>query len=141
MATFRDRDIKHLSPEMQVLAARFLLECRKRGVDVLIYHTHRTAAEQAEAWAQGRTKPGRKITWTRTSKHQRNDPITGVPASDAFDCVPRINGVPDWGAKREYLIMGEVAKELGLRWGGNWDGDDKPGEPGENDSPHFELVR
>jgi hypothetical protein len=26
------------------------------------------------------------------------------------------------------------------RWGGNWDKDDHPGEPGENDGNHYSLI-
>lgn len=141
MIPLADRDLEKLSPEMRVKAYLFCQKCLLRGVDVLIYETWRSQDRQDALWAQGRTVPGRKVTWTKTSKHGRVDPVTKAPASDAFDAVPRIKGVPDWSARKEYLIMGDVAKELGLRWGGNWDGDDKPGEPGENDSPHFELVR
>jgi peptidoglycan L-alanyl-D-glutamate endopeptidase CwlK len=38
--------------------------------------------------------------------------------------------------------MMQAAREQGtaLRWGKDWDGDGVPGEKGETDSPHWELV-
>ena len=35
--------------------------------------------------------------------------------------------------------MWESRHEL-CRWGGNWDKDDHPGEPGENDGNHYSLI-
>ena len=40
---------------------------------------------------------------------------------------------------RESGLMWESRHEL-CRWGGNWDKDDYPGEPGENDGNHYSLL-
>ena len=49
----------------------------------------------------------------------------------------------------EYLIETEDHRESGemwesrhelCRWGGNWDKDDHPGEPGEDDGNHYSLI-
>lgn len=49
----------------------------------------------------------------------------------------------------QYLTTTEDHLESGLkwesrhelcRWGGNWDKDDHPGEPGENDGNHYSLL-
>ena len=118
----------------------FLKKCLIRGVEVSIIETHRSDERQAALYAQGRTAPGPRVTWTKVSRHQRKN-VNGEPASDAFDAVPLVNGKITWTAPRLFAIMGDIAKELDLRWGGNWDGDDKPGERGENDSCHFEFKR
>lgn len=36
-------------------------------------------------------------------------------------------------------LMWESRHEL-CRWGGNWDKDTHPGEPGENDGNHYSLI-
>lgn len=52
----------------------------------------------------------------------------------------------DWSDRTAFLrfaeVVLEVARELGIpiRWGGDWDGDGKIGEPGEYDLVHFELA-
>ena len=50
----------------------------------------RTDAEQKEMYAQGRTKPGKKITWTLNSKHKEGN---------AVDLVAFVNGKPTWEGK------------------------------------------
>lgn len=96
----------------------------------------RTRERQAELYAQGRTKPGKKVTWTLHSKH-----LDGK----AVDLAPLINGAIDWADLSKFdaiaKAMQDAAKEVGvpMRWGADWDMDGKPRERGESDSPHFEL--
>jgi peptidoglycan L-alanyl-D-glutamate endopeptidase CwlK len=97
----------------------------------------RTKARQAELYAQGRTKPGKVVTWTLNSKH-----IGGM----AVDLAPYVNGAIDWSDLRKFdaiaKAMFAAAAELKtpIRWGADWDRDGKPRERGESDSPHFELT-
>lgn len=98
----------------------------------------RTKARQAELFAQGRTKPGKVVTWTLNSKH-----IEGL----AVDLCPvKADGSLDWNNIPAFERMGaavlQAAKELGVavRWGADWDRDGKLREKGESDSPHFEIV-
>lgn len=96
----------------------------------------RTRERQAELYAQGRTKPGKKVTWTLHSKHLEGK---------AVDLAPLIDGAIDWADLSKFdaiaKAMQDAAKEVGVavRWGGNWDMDGQPRERGESDSPHFEL--
>ena len=96
----------------------------------------RTRERQAELYAQGRTKPGKKVTWTLHSKHLEGK---------AVDLAPLINGAIDWADLSKFdqiaKAMQDAAKEVGVsvRWGGDWDMDGQPRERGESDSPHFEL--
>lgn len=97
----------------------------------------RSKARQAELYAQGRTKPGKQVTWTLESKH-----IDGR----AVDLAPMVNGSIDWNDPQKFdqiaQAMFAAAKELGIkiRWGKDWNQNGKPGERGESDSPHFELA-
>lgn len=106
-------------------------------VDFLVSEGKRTLKRQTELYAQGRTSPGKKVTWTMNSKH-----LTG----DAVDLVPFVDGKADWNDLKKfdevYKAMMAAAEELGvkLRYGGDWDGDGILREKGETDSPHFELA-
>lgn len=96
----------------------------------------RTRERQAELYAQGRTKPGKIVTWTMNSKH-----IDGK----AVDFVPYVNNSIPWNDVLLFTVLGkamfEAAKELDIpiRWGYDWDNDGVLMEKGEGDGPHFEL--
>ena len=73
----------------------------------------RTDEQQKEMYAQGRTKPGRKVTWTLNSYHK-----TGK----AFDIYAYVNGGASWD--RKYLEpiarhLQKVAERHGVKldWG------------------------
>ena len=108
--------------------------------DFMVLEGVRTPARQKELYAQGRTAPGPKVTWTLNSNHFIN-PKTGF--GHAVDLVP----FPvDWSHTKLDVVskaMFAAASELGIpiRWGADWDRDGKPREKGETDSPHFELHR
>jgi peptidoglycan L-alanyl-D-glutamate endopeptidase CwlK len=108
--------------------------------DFMVLEGVRTPARQKELYAQGRTKPGPKVTWTLNSNHFIN-PKTGF--GHAVDLVP----FPvDWSHTKLDVVskaMFAAARELvvPIRWGADWDRDGKPREKGETDSPHFELHR
>jgi len=108
--------------------------------DFMVLEGVRTPERQRQLYAQGRTKPGNKVTWTLNSNHFIN-PKTGK--GHAVDLVPY---PVDWNdlAKFDAIndAMQTAAKELGvkLRWGADWDRDGKPRERGESDSPHWEII-
>lgn len=105
--------------------------------DFTVIEGRRTLARQKELYAQGRTKPGPKVTWTLKSKH-----IDGL----AVDLAPWVNGAIDWSAGSRFdaiaKAMFAASADLGtpIRWGADWDRDGKPRERGETDSPHWELA-
>jgi hypothetical protein len=105
--------------------------------DVIITEGVRTKERQEQLFAQGRTTPGPKVTWTLNSKH-----ITG----DAVDVCPYVDGKINWNDTIGFVTLGKAmlsaAKELGvsIRWGYDWDGDGTLMEKGESDGPHFEVI-
>lgn len=108
--------------------------------DFTVLEGVRTPERQKQLYAQGRTRPGPKVTWTLNSRHFVN-PKTGY--GHAVDLAP----FPiDWSDLTKFdaisRAMFDAAKELGIaiRWGADWDRDGKPRERGETDSPHFELA-
>ncbi|RHQ18681.1 M15 family peptidase, partial [Clostridium sp. AM48-13] len=56
------RDITLCHPRLQRLASAWMKACATHGITVVIGETFRTVAEQDALYAQGRTKPGKKVT-------------------------------------------------------------------------------
>ena len=123
------RKIEDLIPVMQEKARAFAGAMAEAGVPFILTCTRRTASEQMELYARGRTTPGPKVTWTLRSKH-----VDGL----AFDIVICKAGIPQWNVKvdvdvdgvPDYLEAGRIGEAIGLVWGGRWK---------TPDFPHFEL--
>lgn len=104
---------------------------------ILVIEGLRTKERQADLYAQGRTKPGKVITWTMKSKHLEGK---------AVDVVLLRNGKIHWEDPSDFVELGKVMLETAtamgvkLRWGYDWDRDSDIREKGENDGPHFELI-
>ena len=107
------REIETLRLRTQVKARAMEARCRAAGKPILIYSTLRDAESQDDLYAQGRTKPGRIVTNAKggDSYHQY-----GV----AFDFVPIINGVTNWGDTARYRECAAIGKHCGLEWGGDF---------------------
>ncbi len=124
------RRIEDLVPELQVKFRLFASICLSSGIDFMVTCTLRPQIEQDALYAQGRTKPGKIITWTRKSRHSEGR---------AFDIAILANGKIVWDTSYdadhdtipEYLEAGIIGETVGLIWGGRWKG--KP------DFCHFEL--
>jgi peptidoglycan L-alanyl-D-glutamate endopeptidase CwlK len=114
------RDPKELLPEVQVLYAKFKEDMDNIKQDFILTCTYRSQIEQDALFSQGRTTPGKIVTWTKSSKHTERK---------AFDIAILKNGKISWD-NSDYLIAGEVGMTIGLDWGGSWK---KP------DMPHFQL--
>lgn len=106
-------------------------------VEFMVVEGLRTKQRQHQLYAQGRTSKGPIVTWTLNSKH-----IDGL----AVDVAPVVEGKIDWNDSKKFDAIAKAmfmaAAELGvkIRWGADWNRNDKPREKGESDSPHFELV-
>ena len=57
---------------------------------------------------------------------------------EAVDLVIVKNGELIWPRIPDYEILGRIAKEEELRWGGDWDGDEIR-DPNDFDPYHFEF--
>src|SRR5262249_30820083 len=85
----------------------------------------RSFDKQTEIYNQGRTTPGKIVTHARAGESYHN---YGLAADIAFNTA---NGGIAWPEKGDYAKMwsryGEIAKQQGLRWGGDWKrGTDRP---------------
>jgi peptidoglycan L-alanyl-D-glutamate endopeptidase CwlK len=131
-------NLRGVHPKMAAVVAHALAICKTiGGPDFTVIEGVRSSARQRELYAQGRTTPGHKVTWTLKSNHFINE-RTGF--GHAVDLFPG-----GWDDTRAFTLMAKAmfmaADELDtpIRWGKDWDRDGVFGERGETDSPHFEL--
>lgn len=112
------RSIEDLAPEMIPLADAFIDAMNANGIPFIFTCTYRSQDEQDALYELGRTRPGRKVTWTRNSKHTQ-----GI----AFDIVPiDENRKPLWDDNELWDRIGEIGESVGLEWGGRWVKSDRP---------------
>jgi len=111
------RKLEDLEPIVAAKAANFLDRCRAEGIDVLVTSTYRDNESQNALYAQGRTKPGAKVTNAKAGQSWHN-------WRAAFDVVPMRDGKPVWGTAGADLTLwqrlGAIGAECGLEWAGNW---------------------
>lgn len=97
----------------------------KGGMNVQVVQGLRTFAEQDELFAQGRTKPGKRVTNARGGQSNHNFGL-------AVDLCPfDEHGQPMWEADELFTRIGVGAEVFRLEWGGRW--------PHFTDAPHVQL--
>lgn len=118
-----ERNIGSLLPKAQEKAREFMGALKAAGLDAKIISATRSYREQDELYAQGRTKPGPKVTNAKGGYSNHNFGI-------AWDI-----GIFEDGKYLEesplYAKAGAIGKSLGLEWGGDW--------KSFTDEPHFQL--
>jgi hypothetical protein len=115
-----EKNLATLEPQVAKIGREHLRRLAALGLTFKVTSGRRTQAEQDALYAQGRTKPGPVVTWTRKSRH-----LSGR----AYDLTLFSGKNPVWESKH-YTTAGELGEKLGMTWGGRWK---KP------DRPHFEL--
>ena len=102
-------------------------------VDFTVMEGVRTLERQRELYAQGRTAPGKIVTWTMKSRHIEGKAVDLVPYPLDWNDLDKFNKIKD--------AMFQAARELdvNLRWGADWNSNGEYREKGEYDSPHFEI--
>lgn len=114
------RDIEDLTPNARQACRLFLSECERAGLNVLITETYRSQERQNSLYEIGRTKPGKKVTWTKNSRHT---------SRRAWDICKNVKG-GEYSDKEFFKQCGKIAESLGITWGGSWK---------TPDYPHFEI--
>ncbi|WP_431808241.1 M15 family metallopeptidase [Lysinibacillus sphaericus] len=117
------RDLAELLPVAQTPCRLLFQECYKAGIhNIFVTETYRSQARQNYLYAQGRTRPGKIVTWTLKSNH------TSRLAWDIAVAPPKPLYDVDTLTK-----VGAIARKLGITWGGDW--------ARRIDRPHFEVKR
>lgn len=123
------RKIEDLHPKVAAMCREFLERCDAADIDVLITSTYRDNESQAALFAQGRTKPGTRVTNARPGHSYHNWRV-------AFDVVPMRNGKPVWGTSGQdaklWEQVGRIGEEVGLEWAGRWQS--------FKEFPHFQYT-
>jgi peptidoglycan L-alanyl-D-glutamate endopeptidase CwlK len=118
-----EKVIATLLPEVRPMARALVQKAALNGIRIKIISGLRTFEEQDELYAQGRTKPGSKVTNARGGYSNHNFGI-------AFD-VGVFEGNKYLADSPKYKAVGVLGMDLGLEWGGNW--------KTIIDQPHFQL--
>ena len=113
--------------------------CQALPFDVIVVEGVRTIQRQRDLYAQGRTKPGKIVTWTMNSKH-----IDGL----AVDLAPYDHETKQilWGDVLKFndmirsMLRVAANNKVKIRSGADWNQNGVLRESRETDSPHFELV-
>lgn len=109
------RDITLCHPRLQALTAQLVDKCVGAGLPIKIGESFRSVAEQDALYAQGRTQPGSIVTNARGSSYSSQHQW-GI-AADFY----RADGKGAYNESGDYFKkVGELAKNLGLGWGGDW---------------------
>lgn len=120
------RDITRLHPELQMKIRELMSLCEENNLKIDISECLRTAEEQNELYAKGRTKPGRIVTNANGSEY-----LSMHQWGIAFDFY-RIDGKGAYNEEDDFFIkVGRLGESIGLEWGGSW--------TSFVDKPHFQL--
>jgi peptidoglycan LD-endopeptidase CwlK len=118
-----EKFIATLLPEVRPIARSLVQKAAQSGIKIKVISGLRTYAEQDALYAQGRTKPGVKVTNARGGYSNHNFGI-------AFD-IGVFKGSKYLPDSVKYKAVGALGMDLGLEWGGNW--------KSLIDQPHFQL--
>lgn len=138
--TFSQRSIdslKGVHPNLVRVVTRALA---LSTVDFRIIEGVRTPTRQRQLYAQGRTKPGPKVTWTLNSNHFVNKRTGFGHAVDILPAPYDWKDLNNFNAVANAMFQAADELKINIRWGADWDNDSNPRERGETDSPHFELT-
>lgn len=120
------KDLNELLPEFKDKVELLIMNFRNQNfdpnIDIAITETYRPQSRQNELYAQGRTKLGNKVTWTKHSKHTLRKAV-----DFAIIYKYKLNwDLTNIFVKAGYERIGELAKQLGLIWGGDFKTPDMP---------------
>jgi len=109
LATDRIVSLNLLYWPFRVRFERGLTEAQTHGIPVRAFETFRLRERQAYLWAQGRDKPGPKVTWLKPGDSTHH---YGVAA----DVVMYIDEQYNWSITGNYHKLGPIMEDQGLVW-------------------------
>lgn len=125
-----EKNIATLHPRVRPFVRALIEKAGGQGIIIKVTSATRSFAEQDDLFAQGRTKPGKKVTNARGGFSNHNfgiavDITIFKGSSDAEQAKTPVFESP------LYKAIGALGTDLGLEWGGNW--------KTIVDEPHFQL--
>lgn len=120
------RQLNELLPMVEKAAQAAVQECEQSGWPLLITCTYRSGEEQEALYAQGRIKPGPKVTNARAGQSFHQYRV-------ALDLYPMVGGKPDFSGKHpNWLKIAAVFKKHGFEWAYEW--------KRFKEMPHFQMT-
>ena len=101
----------------------FINDAYNQGIKLRITQGFRSFEEQNQLYAQGRTKPGSKVTNAKGGQSYHNYGL-------AVDVAPLENGEINWNG--DWNRIGKTGIQHGFEWGGNF--------KSIIDKPHFQMT-
>lgn len=139
MPKFSQRSLNSLKGVHPDLIKVMMEAIKESPVDFTITDGGRTTAQQQALYAQGRTKPGGRVTNADGIRNKSNHQAKADGYYHAVDLYPYVGGKVDFNDKSNTLSViaahiKATAKCMGVNigWGGDW--------KGSWDKPHFELL-
>lgn len=136
MAKFSNRSINNLQGVHPDLVRVMHTAIAATPADFTIVEGVRTAQRQQQLYAQGRTQPGRIVTYADGVNTKSNHQPKADGYGHAVDLYPCINGSVKINDIKNLTLIARHIKAVALsigveiEWGGNWK---------MKDYPHFEL--
>lgn len=121
MDTVSESRLALVHPVLRSRVEDLVAALQVEGYTVRVTAGIRTAEQQDELYAQGRTTPGPKVT---NAQGTQSNHVMGWAVDLAF----MVNGEPDWNS-RGFDLLPDLAPKFGLRSGASW-----------GDRPHLELA-
>lgn len=131
-----ERKLVSVNPIVADATRKLVTNCYNRGVYVCITQGYRSIAEQNALYAQGRTKPGKVVTWAKggTSYHNYGIAIDfALYTPDGKEVVWDERVDYDGDKIADWMEVIQEAKKLGFGCGIDWIGR-------KNDPPHLEMT-
>jgi hypothetical protein len=123
--------LRGVHPKLVEIVTGIIRAMHERGYTMTVTDGVRTVAQQQALYAKGRTAPGGIVTnadgIVKKSNHQPHSDGLG----HAVDMCFVVNGQPSWDASLPWSLYGQIAKNEGCVWGGDWHS--------ISDRPHIEL--
>lgn len=110
--------IATLLPQVRPYARALVNAAANIGITIHVTSGFRTYEEQDALYEQGRSRPGTVVTNARGGYSAHNFGI-------AFDVTVFQGASPKWEGQ-EYTTIGQIGKEFGLSWGGDFSSPDQP---------------
>ncbi|MFB6456982.1 M15 family metallopeptidase [Chitinophaga sp. Hz27] len=137
MAIFGERSINNLKGVHPNLVKVMTEAIKNTPIDFAITEGVRTIARQQKLYAQGRSRPGVRVTNADGIVNKSNHQAKSDGFGYAVDLYPCINGKVEINAVNELKTIAAHIKSVAIilnipiTWGGDW--------KSPNDLPHFEL--
>lgn len=120
------RLLNELATPVRMAAEAAKAECTAAGYDLLVTCTYRSGEEQDALYAQGRTKPGAKVTNAKAGQSFHQYRV-------ALDLYPMVSGKPDFSGKSpNWHKIAAIFKKHGFEWAFEW--------KRFKEMPHFQMT-